>query len=181
MGITKRFGLLLLLGIVGCQSTQTSYSSLRSVSPSLVDAARALWVRNDLIEITQADGSESLGADTTYVDAPVAYSETLEFAPGAYETSIHDRTVAQGTQHEYIFLAEPGQQLTVNLQAGEQNAVFQIYAEDTDYWMHLIGDYVGATATQWSGMLPKSNTGRYRIHIRPTWADAGYSMTVAIR
>lgn len=139
------------------------------------------WVRDDLIEIIRPDVDELTDASRTDVDAPVELSETLQFSPGASETVINPRTVLQGTQHEYIFLANPGQQLVVELQAVDQNAVFQIYAEDTDYWMHLVGDYVGETATQWSGALPKSETGRYRIHVRSTWSDAVYSMTVAIK
>ncbi|MDV3351573.1 SH3 domain-containing protein [Leptothoe sp. LEGE 181152] len=139
------------------------------------------WVRDDVIEIDRSDIDTAADIGITYVDAPVSSSETLQFAPGTNEAVIWEKTVTQGSQHEYFFFADAGQELSVSLQAGDENAVFQIYSEEADYWLHLIGDYVGATSTDWSGPLPKSSTGRYRIYVRPTWADAVYSMRVAIK
>jgi hypothetical protein len=115
--------------------------------------------------------------------------QIIRFERGASSKDITG-AVIRGERSVYSIDARSGQRLSVTISAAEANAVFQIYppgaqAEHRDYGVEIAGAKAlpgaeeGADAKSWSGVLPE--TGAYLVVVGPTYGNATYTLSVAIR
>ena len=100
----------------------------------------------------------------------------LQFERGRIST-ISKNAVVRGERDYYSFTASPGQRVSIAITSLEDNAVFRFQVRNDAKWVPI------AKAQEikvWFGILPKSDSGRYRIEIGGTRGNASYELFVGI-
>lgn len=150
-------------------------------------AARFAWVV--LIFAVVAAPRVAVRAEAEEAGANRVPIEIIRFERGASSKDITG-AVIRGERSLYSIDARSGQRLSVSISAGEDNAVFQIYApgaqaDRRDYGVEIVGAKAlpgageGEDAKNWSGILP--DTGTYLVVVGPTYGNATYTLRVSIR
>ncbi len=99
----------------------------------------------------------------------------LQFAPGAYSTTLQD-AVVRGTRDIYLVGASQGQTMTIKIASIENNASFAVMAPPNKAGQRRT---LTPDAVNWTAPLPTS--GDYQIVIGSSRGNATYKLQVTIK
>lgn len=102
-------------------------------------------------------------------------NKRIKFRKGESFATI-ENGIARGEEHSYLIGAKRNQFMTVEVTSLENNAVIQIWSEETG--AYLPGTEEGQDAKKWEGILP--TTGDYKIVVGSTRGGAEYTLSVFI-
>lgn len=102
-------------------------------------------------------------------------TKRIKFAKGKSSATMSG-AVVRGDRDTYILGANGGQTMSVDIDAAQNNAVFQITGPDGEF---LPDAGQADDATAWSSPLPED--GEYKIIVGGTRGNASYKLTVAIK
>ncbi|MEO1183841.1 MAG: hypothetical protein AAFX46_03575 [Cyanobacteria bacterium J06636_27] len=114
--------------------------------------------------------SNQTNDSTLYNDNPGNRTRRVKFDRGATSKTVKD-SVVRGTRDIYLFGANKGQQMDVNITSLEKNAVFDVVSPN--------GQILQQETKNWNGELPQS--GDYKIVVGGTRGNATYELNTEIK
>ena len=135
-----------------------------------------LTINNDVFTAASCDeptvanyfiGPDGLDGETLLAELPPA--QRVEFAPGTSWTTL-ENSVVRGDRDVYLLGAQGGQQMNLDIESLESNAVFDVISPS--------GTVMAREAVSESLVLPQ--TGDYTVIVGGTRGNASYTLEVAI-
>ncbi|BAY86712.1 hypothetical protein NIES267_62230 [Calothrix parasitica NIES-267] len=162
-----------LFNLTGCGQDSPSTTNTETVAP-----VETTGQNNQKTQITQPSSTttetpepESEPNDSAfYDDNPGNRTRRVKFDRGATSKTVKD-AVIRGTRDIYLFGANKGQQMNVDITSLEDNAVFDVVSPD--------GQILERETKNWSGELPQK--GDYKIVVGGTAGNATYELNTEIK
>ena len=104
----------------------------------------------------------------------------LSFSSNSKISTVRSNAVVRGDRDRYYFSAQGGQRISIAVASLEDNAVFQLLYKRGEAWVAVEGTQEGRDRRVWYGVLPSSDSNRYRIDVGGTRGNASYDLFVGI-
>lgn len=174
--------IILLFNLTGCGQDNVSNTNTETVAPvettsqnnqeASTQASSTTTETPEALEPTsepEETASNQTNDSDIYNNNPGNKTRRVKFDRGATSKTVKD-SVVRGNRDIYLFGANKGQQMSVNITSLEDNAVFDVVSPN--------GQILQQETKNWSGELPRK--GDYRIIVGGTRGNATYELTTEI-
>ena len=104
----------------------------------------------------------------------------LAFDSGSRISTVQSNSVVRGDRDRYYFTAGAGQRISIAISSLEDNAAFQLLYDQGGSWTAVPEMALGGNVRVFYGVLPDSDSGRYRIDVGGVRGNAAYDLFVGI-